>query len=143
MRWLRVCAPRAAGFFAKASAIGTLLRSWLCLALLGVYGVISYSVARRTQEIGVRVALGAGAADVLRMVMRQGLALIATGASIGLASARAMTRLISEQLYGVRPNDPATLLVAVLLILLVGGMACWTPVRRAMRADPMTALRYE
>jgi ABC-type antimicrobial peptide transport system permease subunit len=89
------------------------------------------------------VALGAGAADVLRMVMGQGLALIATGAVIGLAAALAMTRLISGELYGVKPNDPATLFAAVLLILFVGGMACWTPARRAMRVDPMVALRYE
>ena len=123
--------------------LGTFAALGLSLALLGVYGVISYSVTRRTQEIGVRVALGAGPADVLRMVMRQGLALIATGAGIGLVAALAMTRLISGELYGVKPNDPATLFAAVLLILLVGGMACWTPARRAMRVDPMVALRYE
>src|SRR6266849_3246051 len=123
--------------------LGTFAALGLSLALLGVYGVISYSVTRRTQEIGVRVALGAGPADVLRMVMRQGLALIATGAGIGLAAALAITRLISGELYGVKPNDPATLFAAVLLILLVGGMACWTPARRAMRVDPMVALRYE
>jgi putative ABC transport system permease protein len=123
--------------------LGTFAAIGLFLALLGVYGVISYSVTRRTQEIGVRVALGAGAADVLRMVMGQGLALIATGAVIGLAAALAMTRLISGELYGVKPNDPATLFAAVLLILFVGGMACWTPARRAMRVDPMVALRYE
>lgn len=115
----------------------------LSLALSGVYGVISYSVTRRTQEIGVRVALGAGPADVLRMVMRQGLALIATGAAIGLVAALAMTRLIAGELYGVKPNDPVTLLMAVFLILLVGSIACWIPARRAMRVDPIVALRYE
>ena len=113
------------------------------LALLGIYGVISYSVNRRTQEIGVRVALGARPADVLRMVIRQGLVLIATGTLIGLAAALAMTRFIAGQLYGVKPNDPATLLMAIVSILLVGGLACWTPARRAMRVDPMVALRYE
>jgi putative ABC transport system permease protein len=113
------------------------------LALLGVYGIISYSVNRRTREIGVRVALGAQPADVLRMVIRQGLILIATGTVIGLAAALAMTRFIAGQLYGVRPNDPATLILAIVLILLVGGLACWTPARRAMRVDPMVALRYE
>jgi len=115
----------------------------LSLALLGVYGVISYSVTRRIQEIGVRVALGAGPAHVLRMVIRQGLVLVATGAVIGLSAALAMTRLIAGELYGVKPNDPATLLAAVLLILLVGSLACWTPARRALRVDPMVALRYE
>ncbi len=113
------------------------------LALLGVYGIISYSVNRRTQEIGVRVALGAQPADVLRMVIRQGLFLIATGTVIGLTAALLMTRFIAGELYGVKPNDPATLLMAIVLILLVGGLACWTPARRAMRVDPMVALRYE
>jgi ABC-type lipoprotein release transport system permease subunit len=113
------------------------------LTLLGVYGIVSYSVNRRTREIGVRVALGARPSDVLRMVIRQGLVLIVTGAVIGLAAALAMTRFIAEELYGVKPNDPRTLLMAIVLILLVGGLACWTPARRAMRVDPMVALRYE
>lgn len=126
-----------------AVLLGIFAALGLLLALLGVYGVISYSVTRRTQEIGVRVALGAGAADVMRLVMRQGLALIATGALIGLAAALGMTRLIAEQLYGVKPNDPITLAGAIVSILLVGGLACWTPARRAMRVDPMIALRYE
>jgi ABC-type antimicrobial peptide transport system permease subunit len=77
------------------------------------------------------------------MVIRQGLVLVATGAVIGLSAALAMTRLIAGELYGVKPNDPATLLAAVLLILLVGSLACWTPARRALRVDPMVALRYE
>ena len=115
----------------------------LSLALLGVYGVISYSVTRRTQEIGVRVALGAGRSDVLRMVMRHGLTLIAIGAVIGLAAALAMTRFIAGELYGVKPNDPATLLIAISSILLVGSIACWIPARRAMHVDPIVALRYE
>jgi putative ABC transport system permease protein len=113
------------------------------LALLGIYGIISYSVTRGTQEIGVRVALGARPADVLRMVIGQGLVLIASGALIGLAAALAMTRFIAGQLYGVKPNDPATLIMAIVLILLVGGLACWSPARRAMGVDPMVALRYE
>jgi putative ABC transport system permease protein len=113
------------------------------LALLGVYGIISYSVNRRTQEIGVRVALGARPADILSMVIRQGLILIVTGTVIGFVAALAMTRFIAGELYGVKPNDPATLLLVIVLILLVGGLACWTPARRAMRVDPMVALRYE
>jgi predicted permease len=115
----------------------------LSLALLGIYGVISYSVTRRTPEIGVRIALGAGPDDVLRMVIRHGLALITMGAVIGIAAALAMTRFIARELYGVKPNDPATLLAAMLLILLIGSMACWIPARRAIRVDPVVALRYE
>jgi predicted permease len=115
----------------------------LALALLGIYGVISYSVTRRTQEIGVRVALGAGTGDVLRMIMQRGLALIAIGAVIGLGAALAMTRFIAGELYGVKPNDPATLLSAIFLILFIGSLACWIPARRAMRVDPIVALRYE
>jgi putative ABC transport system permease protein len=126
-----------------AVLLGTFATIGLALALLGVYGVVSYSVGRRTQEIGVRVALGAGPGDVLRIVLKQGLALVAGGAVIGLVAALAMTRFIAGQLYGVKPNDPLTLLLAVVSILLVGGLACWTPTRRAMRADPMVALRYE
>jgi putative ABC transport system permease protein len=126
-----------------AVLLGTFATIGLALALLGVYGVVSYSVSRRTQEIGVRVALGARPGDVLRMVVNQGLVLIAIGTAIGLATAFAMTRFIAGQLYGVKPKDPLTLFAAVVSILLIGGLACWTPARRAMRVDPMVALRYE
>jgi predicted permease len=115
----------------------------LAVALLGVYGVVSYSVARRTQEIGVRMALGAARADVLRMVLRQGLTLVALGAAIGTAGALGATRAITSELYGVTPNDPATFAAAIALMLLVGCLACWLPARRAMRVDPLIALRYE
>jgi predicted permease len=115
----------------------------LAVALLGVYGVVSYSVARRTQEIGVRMALGAARADVLRMVLRQGLALVALGAAIGAAGALGATRVIASELYGVTPNDPWTFSGAVTLMLLVGCLACWIPARRAMQVDPIVALRYE
>jgi putative ABC transport system permease protein len=115
----------------------------LLLALLGVYGVVSYSVARRTQEIGVRMALGAGRTDVLRVVMRQGLILVATGAALGTAGALGATRVIASELYGVKSSDPWTFSGAFLLVLIVGCLACWVPARRAMRVDPMVALRYE
>jgi predicted permease len=115
----------------------------LALALLGVYGVVSYSVARRTQEIGVRMALGAGRVTVLRMVMRQGLTLVACGAAIGVAGALGAVRVIASELYGVRSTDPWTFSAGAALILIVGCLACWVPARRAMRVDPMVALRYE
>lgn len=115
----------------------------LALALLGVYGVVSYSVARRTREIGVRAALGASPPDLLRMVMRQGLTLISAGALVGIAGALGLTRLIASELYGVKPSDPLTFVAAAILILLVGGLACWFPARRAARVDPIVALHYE
>jgi predicted permease len=115
----------------------------LTLAPLGVYGVVSYSVARRTQEIGVRVALGAGRADVLRMVLRQGLTLVAIGAVIGVAGAIGAVRAIASELYGVTPTDPWTYAGSVGLILVVGCLACWIPARRAMSVDPMIALRHD
>ena len=115
----------------------------LAVALLGVYGVVSYSVARRTQEIGVRMALGAARPDILRMVLRQGLTLVALGAAIGTAGALGATRAIASELYGVTPTDPATFAAAIALMLLVGCLACWIPARRAVRVDPLMALRYE
>ena len=115
----------------------------LMLALLGVYGVVSYSVARRTREIGVRMALGAARADVLRMVLRQGLTLVACGAVIGAAGAFGAVRVIASELYGVKSSDPWTFSGGAALILIVGSLACWVPARRAMRVDPMVALRYE
>jgi predicted permease len=115
----------------------------LAVALLGVYGVVSYSVARRTQEIGVRMALGAARADILRMVLRQGLTLVALGAVIGTAGALGATRAIASELYGVTSTDPATFAAAIALMLLVGCLACWIPARRAVRIDPLIALRYE
>jgi putative ABC transport system permease protein len=123
--------------------LGVFAAVGLALALLGVYGVVSYSVARRTQEIGVRMALGAGQARVLRMVLRQGLTLVACGAGIGVAGGLAAVRVIAGELYGVKATDPWTFLAGVALILFVGGLACWVHARRAMRVDPMGALRYE
>jgi putative ABC transport system permease protein len=113
------------------------------LALVGVYGVISYSVARRIQEIGIRMALGASPANVLRMVIRQGLIPIAIGIILGAASAFALARVIASQLYGVKPNDPATFFSATALVLVVACAACFIPACRAMRVDPMVALRYQ
>jgi putative ABC transport system permease protein len=115
----------------------------LLLALLGVYGVVSYSVARRTQEIGVRAALGASRSDLMRMVLREGLMLVASGTFIGAAVAVAAVRVIAGQLYGVQPGDPWTYLGSAMLMLLVGLLTCWVPARRAMLVDPMVALRYE
>ena len=113
------------------------------LALVGLYGVISYSVARRVQEIGIRMALGASPPSVLVMVLRQGLLPVFLGIGLGALAAFSLGRVIASQLYGVEPSDPVTFLGATGLVLLVACIACCIPARRAMRVDPMVALRYE
>jgi len=115
----------------------------LLLGAIGIYGVISYMVSLRTREIGVRMALGARADQVRRMVVRQGLVLAAIGAAIGLAGALAMSRLISSLLYGIAPYDPLTLGGVTLGLLLVAAVASWLPAMRAARIDPIEALRAE
>jgi macrolide transport system ATP-binding/permease protein len=115
----------------------------LLLAALGIYGVLAYSVSRRTREIGVRMALGAQVADVLRLVLRQGFGLTGIGLLLGLGGAFAATRLLSGFLYEVQPFDPVTFFAVALLLALVAMVACWLPARRAARVHPMTALRNE
>jgi putative ABC transport system permease protein len=115
----------------------------LLLAAAGIYGVMAYTVARRTRELGVRMALGATPADVLRLVLGQGMWTTALGAIIGMAGAFALTRLISSLLFGVSPFDPLTLGGVVLLLGAVSLLACWLPARKATRVDPLAALRYE
>ncbi|MBO0799541.1 MAG: FtsX-like permease family protein, partial [Blastocatellia bacterium] len=115
----------------------------LLLAGIGLYGMMAYSVTRRTREIGVRMALGARAADVLLMFIRQGMRLVVIGVAIGLAVAIALTRLVSSWLYGVSPIDPMTFGCVGLLLGLIALFACWLPARRAAKVDPLTALRHE
>jgi putative ABC transport system permease protein len=113
------------------------------LAAIGVYGVIAYTVAQRTREIGVRVAVGARMRDVVRLVLGGGLRLALLGIGIGLAGAFAATRLMSVMLYGVAPADPATLAAVAAMLLATALFACWLPARRAARVDPTEALRHE
>jgi putative ABC transport system permease protein len=115
----------------------------LLLGIIGIYGVLSFLVSQRTREIGVRIALGAQRADVLYLVMKEGARFSFAGIAVGLTGAFLVTRLMSSELYGVSPLDPLTYLGVALVMAAVTLLACYVPTRRAMRVDPMVALRYE
>ena len=115
----------------------------LLLASIGLYGVISYSVAQRTHEIGIRLALGAQRSEVLTLIVRQGLKLTLIGLAIGIPGALGLTRFLSSLLYGVKPTDPFTFIAVSFSLVGVALLASYIPARRATTVDPMVALRYE
>ncbi len=115
----------------------------LVLVTIGVYSVLAYTTARRTHEIGIRMALGAEKRDVLRLVIRMGVGLVGLGVALGIVASLAVARVIATQLWGISAYDPITLGSVSALLLITGIVACWVPARRASRVDPLVALRYE
>ncbi len=138
-----IVAERSAERRLSALLIGVFATVALLLAAVGIYGVMSYAVAQRTQEIGIRMALGAERQHVLRMVLRSGTVLALSGIAIGLAAALALARLIAALLFETSTADPPTFSAVPVLLLAVALVASYLPARRAARVDPMSALRYE
>ncbi len=136
-------AMSAAGARYRTTLLGLFALLAMILAATGIYGVMSYSVAQRTQEIGVRMALGARPLDVLKLVVRQGMMLALIGVIVGLAGALALTRVMSSLLFGVTERDPITFVAVAALLIVVAFISCFVPAHRATKVDPLVALRYE
>jgi putative ABC transport system permease protein len=113
------------------------------LALIGIYGVMAYSVSQRTREIAIRMAIGARRGDVALMILRGGMVLTAVGLAAGLAASLGLAQFVRSQLFGIEPSDPPTLLAVLALMIVAAAAAAWLPARRAARVDPMTALRAQ
>ena len=115
----------------------------LLLAVIGIYGIVSFSTAQRTREIGIRMALGGSARDVMNLILHQGVRMVVIGLAVGVLAALGITRVMTGLLIGVSPNDPLTYVAVALLLSSIALLACWIPARRATRVDPGIALRYE
>jgi putative ABC transport system permease protein len=133
---------RAATRFTTLLA-GALAGLALALAAIGIYGVTAYSVGQRRSEIGIRMAMGAQRADILRLVVGEGMAWVAGGLALGAALSALLIPAISSLLFGVRPTDGVTFVAVAIFLALVGMLACYIPARRALRTDPIVVLRYE
>ena len=136
--WLCRLVPRFYAVF-----IGSFAGLALLLVALGIYGLLSYTVAQRRSEIGIRMALGARRGDILALVVRQGAALVVAGGAVGVFAATASSRVLESLLYGVDTGDPLTFIAAPLVVVAVALVACWLPARRAARVDPVKTLRFE
>jgi putative ABC transport system permease protein len=135
------------GKYASVIMSSTILVSSSVLALLfsmvGLYGALAFAVSQRTRELGIRMALGAQAGDLLTMVIRQGMSLVAVGSLVGLAGSYGLARIIASLLFGVTATDPLIYLLTPFGLLLIALLACYIPARRATKVDPLVALRYE